>query len=99
MGTKKQMGEMIDKLANSMKQDDQLQQAIWKWQSRFLFRRQIPQEILKTNLELLDAENQDPDAPTDAPILTERVDAPDGSSSDDDNSEEEQKDEQPQIED
>ena len=33
---------MAKKVTEVMVEDDSLQRAIWKWQSRFLFRRQAP---------------------------------------------------------
>ena len=47
--TKEHLKEMIERTAEEMTSDDAMQKAIWKWQSRFLFRRQAPQEILKPN--------------------------------------------------
>lgn len=40
--SKESLAAMIDKTAEEMKSDEQMQRAIWKWQSRFLFRRQAP---------------------------------------------------------
>jgi len=37
--SKEKLSAMIDRVADSMKENEQMQQAIWKWQSRFLFRR------------------------------------------------------------
>ena len=63
---------MIDKTVDAMKEDDQMQKALWKWQSRFLFRRQAPQEILKAGEE--DEDNEEGSAAEDmngVPVLTE----------------------------
>lgn len=51
--SKMALAQMTKKVTEVMVEDDSLQRAIWKWQSRFLFRRQAPQEVLKTNIEAL----------------------------------------------
>ena len=66
---------MAQKVTDAMIEDDSLQKALWKWQSRFLFRRQAPQEIIKTNREALEGGDDGDDAQmAGAPLLTERVD-------------------------
>ncbi len=50
---------MIERTAEEMVTDDALQNAIWKWQSRFMFRRQAPQEILKPNIDAENDEEED----------------------------------------
>jgi len=52
---------MVDKICNELKSDDQFQGVLDKWQSRFLFRRQAPQEILKPNEEIDDGFDQEDD--------------------------------------
>ena len=42
---------MIERTSKEMESDDSLQKAIWRWQSRFMFRRQAPYEILKPKFE------------------------------------------------
>ena len=74
--TKAEMANMIDKAAAAMKEDDQMQRAIWKWQSRFLFRRQPPQEIIRTeDLDAADAGQDEelPDKVGGMPVLKERA--------------------------
>ena len=66
---------MIDKTASEMKTDEQLQMTLWKWQSRFLFRRQAPQEILKA-VDEDDFGEQDDQEMAEAPILTQKVASP-----------------------
>ena len=63
---------MIDKTAAAMKEDDQMQKALWKWQSRFLFRRQAPQELLKSN-DAGEEEGQDQMMDPNVPVLNDRV--------------------------
>ena len=51
---------------------------LWKWQSRFLFRRQAPQEILKAVDEDEFAGEQDDQEMAEAPVLTQKVAKPEG---------------------
>ena len=51
MKAKRMLGKMIDKTYKAMKDDKQMQKALWKWQSRFMYRGHPPQEILKAGSE------------------------------------------------
>jgi len=55
---KEKFAEMIDRVAEAMKGEN-MQQTLWKWQSRFLFRRQAPQEILNANEPEYEQEGSD----------------------------------------
>ena len=40
---------MLKRVYEEMTSETACQEAIWKWQSRFMHRRQAPQEILRPN--------------------------------------------------
>ena len=70
--TKEQLSAMVDRVAEAMKKDKQMQQAIWKWQSRFMFRRQAPQEIINHDEEEDFAEEHEEQV-NGVPVLTQKV--------------------------
>lgn len=47
--TKEAYRKMLKKVFDEMQSDQACQEAIWRWQTRFMHRRQAPQEILQPN--------------------------------------------------
>lgn len=47
--TKEAYKAMLKKVFDELQSDQACQEAVWRWQSRFMHRRQAPQEILQPN--------------------------------------------------
>ena len=84
---------MIERTAEEMTTDDAMQKAIWKWQSRFLFRRQAPQEILKPNDDQMGEDDGEGQFQDQEGNTLQRVEKPKGEDSDSDESEQSEKEE------
>ena len=84
---------MIERTAEEMTTDDAMQKAIWKWQSRFLFRRQAPQEILKPNDDQMGEDDGEGQFQDQEGNTLQRVEKPKGEDSDSDESEQSEEEE------
>ena len=83
--TKEAYRELLKKVFDEIQSDAACQQTIWKWQTRFMHRRQAPQEILQ------------PNSAEDAGLLDDVPMAEEGSQSDDQSDQSSQSDQSGEV--